>query len=70
MAGFNFKGTKQQPARFFPARTFAPAIAEELGENLTDEELQEMIREADVLDYDGKVSRDEFFRVMKRENAY
>eukprot|EP00668_Euglena_longa_P048026 GGOE01065073.1.p1 GENE.GGOE01065073.1~~GGOE01065073.1.p1 ORF type:complete len:179 (+),score=71.49 GGOE01065073.1:66-602(+) len=46
------------------------AIADELGENLTDEELQEMIREADVLDYDGKVSRDEFFRVMKRENAY
>ena len=46
------------------------AIADELGENLTDEELQEMIREADVLDYDGKISRDEFFRVMKRENAY
>eukprot|EP01006_Ploeotia_vitrea_P055822 TRINITY_DN68034_c9_g1_i1.p1 TRINITY_DN68034_c9_g1~~TRINITY_DN68034_c9_g1_i1.p1 ORF type:complete len:178 (+),score=27.10 TRINITY_DN68034_c9_g1_i1:22-534(+) len=46
------------------------AIAEELGEQLTDEELQEMIREADVLDYDGEISVEEFFRVMKRENAY
>eukprot|EP01001_Neometanema_parovale_P012127 NODE_8396_length_704_cov_57.208262_g8140_i0.p1 GENE.NODE_8396_length_704_cov_57.208262_g8140_i0~~NODE_8396_length_704_cov_57.208262_g8140_i0.p1 ORF type:complete len:207 (+),score=71.03 NODE_8396_length_704_cov_57.208262_g8140_i0:85-621(+) len=46
------------------------AVAEELGENLTDEELQEMIREADMLDYDGEISREEFFRVMKRENAY
>eukprot|EP01012_Entosiphon_sulcatum_P010987 TRINITY_DN16583_c0_g1_i1.p1 TRINITY_DN16583_c0_g1~~TRINITY_DN16583_c0_g1_i1.p1 ORF type:complete len:182 (-),score=59.35 TRINITY_DN16583_c0_g1_i1:26-571(-) len=45
-------------------------IANELGEPLTEEELQEMMREADVLDYDGKVSREEFFRIMKRENAY
>ena len=31
---------------------------------------QQMIDEADVLDHDGVISRDEFFRVMKRENAY
>ena len=48
---------------------FVVAVALELGENITDEELQEMIREADVLDYDGAISREEFFRVMKRENA-
>jgi Ca2+-binding EF-hand superfamily protein len=45
-------------------------VAQELGENLGDEVLEEMIREADVLDHDGVISRDEFFRVMKRENAY
>jgi Ca2+-binding EF-hand superfamily protein len=45
-------------------------VARELGENLGDEVLEEMVREADVLDHDGVISRDEFFRVMKRENAY
>ena len=33
--------------------------------NLTDEELQEMIDEADR-DGDGLISQDEFFRVMKK----
>lgn len=43
-------------------------VATELGENLTDEELQEMIDEADR-DGDGVISEEEFYRVMrKREN--
>ncbi len=43
-------------------------VATELGENLTDEELQEMIDEADR-DGDGVINEDEFYRVMrKREN--
>ena len=40
-------------------------VASELGENLTDEELQEMIDEADR-DGDGMINEDEFFRVMKK----
>lgn len=43
-------------------------VATELGENLTDEELQEMVDEADR-DGDGVINADEFYRVMrKREN--
>ncbi|ALC40232.1 CG17493 [Drosophila busckii] len=42
-------------------------VANELGENLTDEELQEMIDEAD-LDGDGEVCREEFLAVMKKTN--
>jgi len=42
-------------------------VANELGERLTDEELQEMIDEAD-LDGDGEVSRDEFLSVLKKTN--
>eukprot|EP00758_Cryptobia_borreli_P002140 Tbor_TRINITY_DN2817_c0_g1::TRINITY_DN2817_c0_g1_i1::g.23273::m.23273/K16465/CETN1; centrin-1 len=45
-------------------------VAKELGEDMSDEAFEEMIREADVLDHDGAISREEFFRVMKRENAY
>ncbi|KAM9850292.1 uncharacterized protein cetn4 [Aulostomus maculatus] len=44
-------------------------VAEELGENLTDEELQEMIDEADQ-DGDGEVSEQEFLRIMKKTNLY
>lgn len=43
-------------------------VAAELGENLTDEELQEMVDEADR-DGDGVINEEEFYRVMrKREN--
>jgi centrin-1 len=43
-------------------------VANELGENLTDEELQEMVDEADR-DGDGLINEEEFYRVMrKREN--
>ncbi|XP_026186139.1 caltractin [Mastacembelus armatus] len=44
-------------------------VAKELGENLTDEELQEMIDEADQ-DGDGEVSEQEFLRIMKKTNLY
>ncbi|XP_053129275.1 uncharacterized protein LOC128335291 [Hemicordylus capensis] len=40
-------------------------IAMEIGESLTDEELQEMIDEADV-DGDGEVNEQEFLRIMKK----
>ncbi|CAN0000176.1 unnamed protein product [Ascophyllum nodosum] len=40
-------------------------IATELGENLSDDELQEMIEEADR-DHDGVVNAEEFYRVMRK----
>ena len=40
-------------------------VATELGERLTDEELSEMIDEADR-DGDGEVNLDEFLRVMRK----
>ncbi|XP_059479577.1 uncharacterized protein LOC132199111 [Neocloeon triangulifer] len=44
-------------------------VAKELGENVTDEEMQEMIDEADN-DKDGKVSQDEFLKIMKKTCLY
>ncbi|XP_053987845.1 uncharacterized protein LOC128890952 [Hylaeus anthracinus] len=44
-------------------------VARELGENLTDEELQEMIDEADR-DGDGEISQEEFLRIMKKTSLY
>ena len=44
-------------------------VAKELGENLTDEEIQEMIDEADR-DGDGEVNEAEFLRIMKKTNMY
>jgi len=43
-------------------------VAQDIGENLNDDVLEEMIREADILDHDGRISRDEFFRIMHRNN--
>ncbi|KAJ8599885.1 hypothetical protein CTAYLR_005380 [Chrysophaeum taylorii] len=40
-------------------------VANDLGENLTDDELQEMIDEADR-DGDGLINQDDFIRVMKK----
>lgn len=44
-------------------------VAETLGENLTDEELQEMIEEADC-DGDNQVNQEEFFKIMKKTSLY
>ena len=41
----------------------------ELGENLTDDELREMIREADR-DFDGEVGKNEFVEVMKKSGLF
>ncbi|CAK4154131.1 unnamed protein product [Aphanomyces euteiches] len=43
-------------------------VCTELGENLTDEEMQEMIDEADR-DGDGLINEEEFFRVMKKRSG-
>ena len=44
-------------------------VARELGENMTDEELQEMIDEADR-DGDGEINLEEFMRIMKKTNLF
>ncbi|CAL1534475.1 unnamed protein product [Lymnaea stagnalis] len=44
-------------------------VAKELGENMTDEELQEMIDEADR-DGDGEINQEEFLRIMKKTSLY
>merc|ERR1711862_72609 len=44
-------------------------VAKELGERMTDEELQEMINEADT-DGDGEVNEEEFLRIMKKTNLF
>ena len=43
-------------------------VSNELGENLADEELQEMIDEADR-DGDGLIDAEEFYRVMKKRGT-
>lgn len=44
-------------------------VAKELGENLTVEELQEMIDEADR-NGDGQIDEEEFFRIMKKTSLF
>lgn len=44
-------------------------MAKELGETMTDDELQEMIDEADR-DGDGEISEEEFIRIMKKTNLF
>merc|ERR1711994_951098 len=44
-------------------------VAKEIGENMTDEELREMIDEADR-DGDGQVSEEEFLRIMKKGTEF
>lgn len=42
-------------------------VAVDLGENLNDDVLEEMIREADILDHDGRISKEEFMRIMHQD---
>ena len=44
-------------------------VARELGENLSEEELQAMIDEFDR-DQDGMISKDEFMYIMKQSTMY
>merc|ERR1712022_41250 len=44
-------------------------MAEELGENIDDEELQDMINQADR-DGDGEINIDEFYRIMKKKGNF
>merc|ERR1711904_698278 len=44
-------------------------VATELGERLSNEELQEMIDEADR-DGDGEINEDEFLRIMKKTGLF
>merc|ERR1711990_1273925 len=44
-------------------------VAEELGENIDAEELQDMINQADR-DGDGEINIDEFYRIMKKKGNF
>ncbi|KAH8741981.1 centrin [Cryptosporidium ryanae] len=44
-------------------------VAKELGENISDEEIQEMIDEADR-DGDGEINQEEFIRIMRKTNLF
>ena len=44
-------------------------VAKELGENMTSEELQEMIQEADR-DNDGEIGEEDFIKIMKKTNLF
>jgi centrin-1 len=44
-------------------------IAKELGENMNDDEIQEMIDQADR-DGDGESNEDEFYRIMKKTDNW
>merc|ERR1711881_168824 len=44
-------------------------VAEELGETIDDEELQDMINQADR-DGDGAINGDEFYRIMKKKGTF
>jgi len=43
-------------------------LCKDLGENISDDEIKEMIEEAD-LDRDGEVDETEFFNLMKKINV-
>ena len=60
---------KTSPAVGHRTRSTRGAARQELGERMTDEELQEMIDEADR-DGDGEVNEEEFLRIMKKTNLF
>ena len=45
------------------------AVAQELGEDMTDEELKEMIAGANKGDRDGSVNQTGFFNILNKSNA-
>ena len=46
------------------------AVAIELGEDMTDEELQEMIAGGNKGDKDGSVSQSGFFNILNKSNTW
>jgi centrin-2/centrin-1 len=73
-AKMNEKDTKEQIQKAFllfkgPSGQISfddlKAVAKELGETMSDEELREMIKEADK-DEDGQVSEEEFMRIIRK----
>jgi hypothetical protein len=44
-------------------------VAKELGENMTADELNEMIEEADR-DGDGEIGEEDFIKIMKKTNLF
>lgn len=44
-------------------------VAKELGENMSSEELMEMIEEADR-DGDGEIGEEDFIKIMKKTNLF
>jgi centrin-1 len=45
------------------------SVAKELGENMTEEELREMLKDAD-LDQDGYVNAEEFLKVLRKHSQF
>eukprot|EP00408_Alexandrium_pacificum_P021329 CAMPEP_0171194414 /NCGR_PEP_ID=MMETSP0790-20130122/20878_1 /TAXON_ID=2925 /ORGANISM="Alexandrium catenella, Strain OF101" /LENGTH=72 /DNA_ID=CAMNT_0011659613 /DNA_START=77 /DNA_END=295 /DNA_ORIENTATION=+ len=67
---FNAGGKKQKELTEEQKQEIKEAfVAKELGERMTDEELQEMVDEADR-DGDGEVNEEEFLRIMKKTNLF
>lgn len=60
-----FDENKSQKINFQNLRT----IADEIGEAITDDELNEIIEEADK-DGDGELNFQEFYNIMKRRNEF
>ena len=78
MQKMNEKDTKEDAMRAFRqfdmdhqgriSKENLQSIARELGETMTDEEIEEMITAAD-LDKDGYINEEEFLRILKKGAA-
>ena len=68
-AGCTQQGKREEDARHQVKGLFrgchGVSHAKELGENLTDDELQEMLDEADH-DGDGEINKEEFLKMMQK----